>query len=165
MPGRLPAWSWVILDNVLVFVNSKKHVLTSGGRSVSSPWPSTDVLLPALLIVALLLCHGILGFAHQTSCEACELEGSSGVHHGSVAYSGEAAGGDASNDTADGLGGLSYAAVLLATFGVALLGLLLAVRRWREFGTCRSIFRWHHPLVFVPHPRGPTSPSLQVFRL
>ncbi|MDX6379808.1 MAG: hypothetical protein QOI57_832 [Rubrobacteraceae bacterium] len=166
LPGRLPTRSWAILDNVFWFVNSKEHVLNPGGRSVSSQWPSADVLLPALLIVALLLCHGILGFAHQLSCHTCEPAGSLGMHHGSAADTEGPASSDAGNDITHELGCLSYAAVLLTTFGAALLGLLLTVRSWREVETRRSMFRWHYSLVVAPRSRGrPTSPSLQVFRL
>ncbi len=85
-----------------------------------------------------------------------------GAHHGFPAETGETDGGD---DTADGLGDLSYAAVVLVAFGAAFLGLLLGVRRWRETGTRRSVFWRHYPQVFTLRPRRPTLPSLQVFRL
>ena len=41
-------------------------------------------LLSALLIVALLLCHGVLGFAHEMSCGACGPGEVQGAHQGHV---------------------------------------------------------------------------------
>lgn len=151
---------------MLLFVDSKKHVLTPEVRSGSSPGLNPRGLLLALLIAAVLLCHGILGFAHEVSCDACGPTEVAGVHHGSAAGAVESGGGNAGDDTSGGLEGLSYAAVVLAAFGAAaLLGLLLGVRRWRETGVRRLVFRRHYPQVFALLPRGPTLPSLQVFRL
>lgn len=121
-------------------------------------------LLPVLLIAAVLLCHGALGSAHQVSCAACELTGAPGIHHGSVSGMGED-GGQTGDNAAGGLGALSYAAVVIAACGVAFLGLLLAVRRWHELEARGSVFRWHYPPAVAHRPRGPTLPSLQVFRL
>ena len=119
-----------------------------------------------LLIVAVLLCDGILGFAHQVSCDTCGSTEISGAHHESATGTGDAD----SEHTGDGgaSGGLqnhSYFAVVLAVIGVTLLVLLLGVRRWREASTSRSLFRLHYPPFTTHRPRGPTLPSLQVLRL
>ena len=166
MRSRIPSRTWTILDSVLLFVDPKKRVLTPGGRSDSSLGPSTQVLLPALLIVALLLCDGILGFAHQLSCDACGPTEVSGVHHGSATGVGETGSGHTGNDDASGgLENHSYAAIVLAAIGTALLVLLLKVRRWREASPPRSTFRPHYSPFIIHRPRGPTLPSLQVLRL
>jgi len=151
---------------VLLFIDSKKHILTLRGRSGSSPGPNLRGLLLALLIAALLLCHGILGFAHEVSCEACGPTEVSGVHHGSAAGMSETGSGQKGDDNpSGGMEGLSYAAVVLAAIGTALLVLLLGVWRWRETSTPRSVFRRHYPPLITHSPRGPTLPSLQVLRL
>ena len=136
-------------------------------RRHPSPLPraNADGFLPVLLIVAVLLCDGILGFTHQVSCDACGPE-VSGMHHGSTTGMGEAGSGHTGNDGA--LGGVenhSYAAIVPAAISTALLVLLLGVRSWREASAPRSIFRPHYSPFVTPRPRGPTLPSLQVLRL
>lgn len=165
-PARRLARSWAILDNVLSFVDPSRLVLASARGPDSSPGTSASKLLPALLITSVLLCHGVLGFAHQVSCDACGPVEFSEVHHGVVVGVGEAGSGHTGENGASGeLEGLSYAAVMLAAIGMALLVLLLGVRRWREASTPRSIFRRHYPPFITHLPRGPTLPSLQVLRL
>lgn len=121
--------------------------------------------LPFLLIAAVLLCHGVLGAVHQIWCDdACGPTQASKAHHGSA--SGTEGTGETGDGPTGGLGTLSYAAVVLAAFGAAsLLGLLLAVRRWCELEVRRPVFRRRYPLSVAHRPRGPTLPSLQVFRL
>ena len=158
--------SWPILGVVLAFVRLKRFSSTVGGRPGPSSRASAGGFLPVLLIVAVLLCDGILGFTHQVLCDACEPTVVSKAHHGSVTGVGETGSGHTGDgDTWGGLESHSYAAILLATFGAALLGLLLGVRRWRDTGARRLVFRQHYPQVFALRPRGPTLPSLQVFRL
>ncbi len=166
MPSRLPTRSWAILDSVLLFVDPKNRVLTPGERPGPLSRVGASGFLLMLLIVAVLLCDGILGFAHQVSCDACGPAEVSGMHHGSATGMGEAGSGPTENDDASGgLENHSYAAIVLAAIGTALLVLLLGVRRWREASTPRSTFRPHYSPFITHRPRGPTLPSLQVFRL
>ncbi len=130
------------------------------------PRTSAGGFLPTLLIVAVILCHGILGFAHQVSCDPCGPAGISGAHHGSATGMGEASSGHTGdNDASGGLADHSYAAVVLTAIGTALLVLLLGMREWHEVSTPRLIFRRHCPPLIPRRPRGPTLPSLQVLRL
>lgn len=122
-----------------------------------------------LLVGALLLCHGILGFAHQTSCHAgCEsinpLSSSPLAHggHGSGNTGGYAGDGPAGADSGQGGGG--YFAVFLVLFGAAFLGLSLGARRRHEPVVPRT-YRPRFLPTFACLPRGPTLPLLQVFRL
>lgn len=120
-------------------------------------------LLPVLLIAAVLLCHGVLGYAHQVSCHACESAmDSAGVHHGSAAGAGE----DAGDNQAGELGKVAYAAVVVVALGAVALLVLLGIsrNRWSKTPVPRALGRRLLPVV--PHrSRGPTLPSLQVFRL
>ena len=136
------------------------------GRPRPSSRASTDDFLAVLLIVAVLLCDGILGFAHQVSCEACGPTEVSGSHHGSAAGLGETGSGHAGDDdAASGLEGHSYVAIVLAALGTTLLVLLLGVRKWRGASTSRSILRRRHSSFITHRPRGPMLSSLQVLRL
>ena len=140
------------------------RVARSSGSS-----PRSGGSLAVLLVGVLLLCHGILGFAHQVSCHAvCEptdpLPNSPSIHaeHGSVEASGdtedEPAGAPDGGQAVDG-----YFAVLIALFGAAFL-LLLGLRGRRG----SVALRLHRPRflpTFACLPRGPTLPRLQVFRL
>ena len=149
---------------MLRFTLLKKHLTVPGEHRGPLGTVGNGGVLPMLLIAALLLCHGVLGFAHQISCGACEPTEISGVHHGSAAETGESGAENTGDDTPDGLGHLSYAAVVLAAFGAILL-VLLGARRWHEAPPPRSIFRRHYPPFITRRPRGPTLPSLQVLRL
>lgn len=122
-------------------------------------------LLPVLLIAAVLLCHGALGSMHQVSCDPCESMGVPGVHHGSAAETGGTESGQAGDGHAGGLAGIAYAAVVTALFGAALLGLIGIVRGRLDAYIPRTSGRQLFPTVFHHRPRGPTLPSLQVFRL
>ena len=150
--------------SMLRFTLLKKHLTAPGNYRGPLGTVGNGGVLPVLLIAALLLCHGVLGFAHQVSYGTCEPTEISGVHHGSAAETGESDAENTGDHTTDGLGHLSYAAVLLAAFGAMLL-VLLGVRRWREAPPPRSIFRRHHLPFITRRPRGPTLPSLQVLRL
>jgi hypothetical protein len=166
MRSRLPSRFPAILDSVLLFVNPENYTLTPGHRPSPVPRVGAGGFLPVLLIVAVLLCDGILGFTHQVSCDACGPTEVSGTHHGSATGLGEAGSGHTGNDDASGgLENHSYAAIVLAAIGTALLVLLLRVRRWRETSPSRSTFRRHYPPFITHRPRGPTLPSLQVLRL
>lgn len=155
LPVRPPAYAALSYTEMVMlrFASLKRRFALPGG------------FLPVLLIAAVLLCHGVLGVAHLISCDAYKSVESSGSHHGSTTDSGGVGDGQTGEHAPCGLGAIGYAAVVLVAFGVAFLGLLLAARRWRESGTLRSAFRRYFPQVFVPRPRGPTLPSLQVFRL
>ncbi len=121
-----------------------------------------------VLIGALLLCHGILGFAHQDSChggcEAAELVHSSTSAHDSGHADGqeEEYGSGGAPHAGQVPGG--YFAVVLALFGAVLLGLLLGVRARRRTEVLRPYRSCALP-AFALLPRGPTPPLLQVFRL
>ncbi len=146
----------------------KPKRLVSTLRECPSPLSGASIggFLPVLLIVAVLLCDGILGFAHQVSCDACGPTEVSGAHHGSATETGEATSKHTGDDEASGgLENHSYFAIVFAAIGVALLVLLLVVRRWREASAPRSRFRLHYPPFITHRPRGPTLPSLQVLRL
>jgi hypothetical protein len=82
------------------------------------------------LIWLLLLCHGVLGFAHQVSCGTCEPGGPPGVPatHG---HTGHMAGPDVPGHEVDGAGTFAadYLAVVLLMFGALVLVLLLGARR------------------------------------
>lgn len=166
-PSGSSVWrSWPILGTVLAFIEPKRLVLALGKRSSPSSRVSAGGLLPVLLIVAVLLCHGILGFAHQVLCDECGPAEVSGAHQGAAAGMGGAGSGHAGgNDAPVGLEGHSYATVVLAAIGTALLVLLLGVRRWREVPVPRSIFQRRYPPFIACRPRGPTLPFLQVLRL
>ena len=121
-------------------------------------------LLPVLLIVAVLLCHGVLGSLHQVSCHACGAAQPQIMHHGFVAETGADEGENAVDGQADGLGGTAYAAVVIGALGVVLLGLIGIVRGWLEVPVSRT--SWRRLIPTAPHrPQGPSLPSLQVFRL
>ncbi len=126
----------------------------AGGSPASGP----GGLYVTLVVVALLLCHGAFGYAHQlppADAPAAHAAHSSGVHQ---------SGPDGDADGAH-LGGVYFATLILllsATSSVLLLGgwvrvgarlpaLPLRVGGWAAGG--------------LPPPRGPTPPSLQVFRL
>ena len=157
--------SWTILGIVLRSLDPKKLFLILRRRPSPLPRASAGGFLPVLLIVAVLLCDGILGFTHQVSCDACGPTEVLEAHHGSATGLGEAGSGHRGNDDASsGFENHSYAAVVLAAIWTALL-VLLGARRWREASPSRSHFRRHYPPFITHRPRGPTLPSLQVLRL
>lgn len=114
--------------------------------------------MPALLIAALLLCPGVLGFAHGLSpCERC---GPAGAPAPPVAHHGPA--GEAVAFGADDSG---YLAAVIALSGATLLGLLLGAPGPRGGARPRSVFRCLRPRTVAHHPRGPTPAFLQALRL
>ncbi len=135
--------------------------LSSLGRSRGPLWTTGRTnLLSALLIVALLLCHGVLGFAHEMSCATCGPGEVQAAHQGHVPQTE----GDAGDGQASGLGGTAYAAVVVSVLGATILGLLGMTGRRPEAFSWRISER--HLLPIAPHPpRGPALPSLQAFRL
>ena len=126
-----------------------------GGRAKRAP--VGRVLVALALAGALLMCHGLLGASHVL------------VHGGAVSH----AGGHAAWETAphgaqSPLGpaeGPDYFAVLIALAGAALL--LAASRRASRapagpgFPKVLRLRRF----AFLPLPRGPSPPLVQVFRL
>lgn len=139
--------------------------LASPGERQGPSWKLGDGgLLSALLIVAVLLCHGVLGAAHQVSCNACETAQPQMAHHGVAAETGADEGGNAVDGQAGGVGKTAYAAILVTLLGAATLGLIGIARVWLEAPGSRALWRRLIPLVFH-RQRGPSLPSLQVFRL
>ena len=124
-----------------------------------------------LLVGALLLCHGVLGYAHQNECHGvCEAaesvprsspahDAQEGLGHGPAGQLEDGSGGAPESGQAPG----GYFAVVLAMFGAAFL-VLLRARRWRETAA-RILYRPRSLPAFACLPRGPSLPLLQVFRL
>ncbi len=127
--------------------------------------PGAGGLLAALLIVALLLCHGLFGFAHQVSaCGLCGPAESPGLHYGPAADLGGGAGGHSGDGAAGGLGSTVYFAAMIALFGTGLLGPLFRAARGYEAAPT-VIFRWPRSPALTRYPRGLSPPLLQAFRL
>lgn len=143
-------------------LDNRRTVSTAGLLAAS---PGLSKLLPALLVGTLLLCHGMLGFAHQISCHGCHATDLSTTST-SAAYE-HAAGGVGGPEGEDQTGGYEpteYFAILLTLLAVAVLGLLFAARRRPEGALLRLLRSLSLP-VFACLPRGPTPAFLQVFRL
>jgi hypothetical protein len=147
------------------FVHRKGTVIL-GGRSGLLPRIGDGGFLPKLLIVTLLLCHGVLGYAHQVSGHACDSvpAGVETPEMHNLAKTGDASGGHPGDAKEDGPEGLDYAAVLFAVFAVAILVLFSVVRKRSEIAVFWTFGRCFRAGLVHP-PRGPTLPSLQVFRL
>ncbi|QIN80991.1 hypothetical protein GBA65_21280 (plasmid) [Rubrobacter marinus] len=137
-------------------------------RVVAHPSSRAKALLPMLLVGALLLCHGVLGFAHQTTChggcEATDAVAVSSYAHGE--HGPGDAGGDVSSGGAQdsGQAPAGYFAVALALFGAAFVGWLIGATGRRETAVLRP-YRPRALPALACLPRGPTLPVLQVFRL
>ncbi len=114
-------------------------------------------LAVSLVVVALLLCHGAFGYAHQLSpvdIQTAPVAHAAGVHQSSG--SDQAAGGLHLGDT-------YFATLLLLLFGTTLLlGFGGSVGAKLQAPTLRM---GGHGARGLPPPRGPTHSSLQVFRL
>ena len=110
------------------------------------------------VVVALLLCHGAFGYAHQLP--ATETHAAHAVH------TAHTAGGHNSvpDGETDGAHQGAYFATLLALlFGTVLL---LGGRGWARVRLSVPAVPRHGRKTAILHPpRGPTLPSLQVFRL
>lgn len=127
-----------------------------------------DRILPRVLIWALLLCHGVFGALHvatdPTLTDAAPAVLFAGehttAHHASSHHGGSGHGDHQLDHAATG-----YFAVLLSTFAALALWSLLrrAPRRDETYSVARRSVG-AHPAGFAL-PRGPTLPSLQVFRL
>ena len=113
--------------------------------------------IPVLVVaVALLVCHGTFGYAHQLS--PAEANGA----HAAPLEGGHHSGPDQGTDETHSEG--AYFATLLALFFgtfLLLVGRVPASARLLAPVTANRI-RWAR--ILLP-PRGPTLPSLQVFRL
>lgn len=141
--------------------STRKRAVVLGGGPRSSR--RSGGFLTVLLVGALLLCHGVLGFAHEISCHECDSSDllasvpPAGHEYGPPGHA-------AGDDPAGGHVFPGYFGIVLALFGVAALGLLPGARRWH--GIPGSQLYRSRPLpAFAPLPRGPTLPLLQVFRL
>lgn len=144
--------------------------MTNAGLFIREDAPgwSRGELLSAVLVVALLICHGALGALHQVSWPATP---PGGMHHATAAQDAAAAlQGHTSGHPPDRraghpVGSSDYAAAL---FSVLLLGtilaLLLRVTPWRESSSGAGGVGLARPPAGLPPPRGPTAPLLQVFR-
>ncbi len=127
--------------------------------------PGSGGFLPALLIGALLLCHGVMGFAHQTSCHECHATDLLLSVPPAYEHAMGDAGGHGGDDPTSGHVFTGYFAVFLALFGAAALKLLLGgARRPARVALLRTS-RPRYSTVVSSLPRGPTPPLLQVFRL
>lgn len=117
-----------------------------------------------LLVLAVLVCHGVLGSAHQSSSyQWADAAAQVSAHGQSPADGGHSGGGPVPVD--HGVEGSYYAALLLlglsGLVAVSLLG--RAPVRYRRIGTS-PVTRWY----VEPRLRPPSAPNLarlQVFRL
>ncbi|QIN84519.1 hypothetical protein GBA63_19125 [Rubrobacter tropicus] len=114
-------------------------------------------LLPTLLITALLLCPGALGFAHGLSpCGPCEPTDAPDFllkHHAPA------------DEAALGGGDSGYYAAVIELAGATLLVLLLGVPPRREAPYRGPPLQRTHPRAVAHYARGPSPPLLQAFRL
>lgn len=126
-------------------------------------------LLTALLVVALLLCHGAFGALHLLAhpCDPCNSAEVPGTHHSAAQE--EAAAGDAGGgvvkELAHGAGYSVYFAVVVAFSGAMVLKLLLGGARKPVKAAILRPSQPRHPPLVRPLSLGPTPPLLQVFRL
>lgn len=118
-----------------------------------------------MLVVAVLLCHGVFGYAHELSPpEATKVPSAHSTPGPQHAMAGQHDASHSEHGVGGHLSAGGYFAILLALlFGAFLLprgGLPASVRLPAPaFFERRLVFRTLHP------PRGPTAPFLQVFRL
>lgn len=108
------------------------------------------------IAATLLFCHGAFGYAHQLpqgEVHATPAAHAAGLHQPDP------------GETADGThpGAAYFATLLLLLFGTLLVlgGRPLAATRLPVLTASRSVYKTRA----LPPPRGPTLPSLQVFRL
>ena len=114
-----------------------------------------------VVVIALLLCHGVYGAAHQAP-------GATGHHHGAghAPYGdGPGAVGGSPGPYDEGcFGCVAYAASLLVVSIGAVLWLLRGGPSWDE-GNAAMLLPVRGPGSVLHPARGPTLPVLQVFRL
>ena len=132
-------------------------LLPVGAFSASIP----GRLSVSLVVVALLFCHGAFGYAHQVSPLDVPVEKGAHSAHAVHAAGGQHPGEDRGADGPH-MGDAYFATLLLLLFGTSLLlgavlvgGKLPAAPSWEGY----------HGARWLPPPRGPTLPLLQVFRL
>ena len=109
------------------------------------------------IAVTLLFCHGAFGYAHQLP--RGEVQATTPAAHAAGLHQPDP------GNTADGVhpGAAYFATLLLLVFGT-----LLVLGGWRSATTKLPVpptFRSVYKARVLPPPRGPTLPSLQVFRL
>lgn len=147
---------------------AENRVSMLGGHP-RSPRRSND-FLAVLLVGALLLCHGVFGFAHEISCHECDPPdllasmAQASHEHGSEHPVGHASGQATGDDPVGGHAFAGYFGIVLALFGVVVLGLLLGSRILRRAAS-PLLYRPPPLPVLARLPWGPTLPLLQVFRL
>ena len=166
-PAAILRQSVVYSTVVLWMVRGWASIGAPGRRLASPRVPDAYGLLAAPLIVALLLCHGLFGFAHQqvSACGPCGPAETLGIHHGAAADAEGGAGAHGQDGAAGWLGSPAYFAAMIALFGVALLGPLLRAPRQHEAAARAVTFRRPLQLALAHFPRGPSPPLLQAFRL
>lgn len=123
-------------------------------RGISATGPGA--FLVVVVAVALLFCHGVFGYAHQSSPSDAP-----------APHAAHAAGVQQPNDGQD-VDETHPGDTYFATLFVLLLGSFL-LPAGKVFAVVRlvapEISRWNRDPVVLPPPRGPTLPSLQAFRL
>lgn len=118
--------------------------------------------LAALLVLAVLLCHGAFGALHQYASLAGPAATKGAHAHPTQTY--PAAWEEDGGVADDGTGNLAYAAALFFVLG-AVLWLRPGRDLDRRLPKILSFVRGHLFPVFSPCARGPTAPRLQVFLL
>lgn len=124
-------------------------------------------LVPALLVVALFLCHGVLGGLHQVCGPAAsEQAHQAAVSGGAAALQGHSQEHSQDHGAAHPISSSDYAAALFVFLLLGTIVALLLGGAPLRGSTARlvTIGRIPTPLL-LPPPRGPTAPLLQVFRL
>ena len=124
-------------------------------------------LVPAVLVVALFLCHGVLGGLHQ----ACGPAASEQAHQAAVTGGAAALQGHSQEHSPDHRAGhpissSDYEVALLVFLVLGTVAALLLGGARLRGPTARSVTTGRiPPPPLLPPPRGPTAPLLQVFRL
>lgn len=148
------------LDPTIVSRFLESHSSTAARRRVALRKPG--VIPTVLLVATLLLCHGVLGFAHEVSRN---FDGPHPVQM--VAISGEHDAGHTGHHETEspscGHFSAGYFAVVLILVGATMLGFLLG-RPKRQRRTVSPPWRSRFLPTFTYLPRGPTLALLQVFR-
>ena len=114
----------------------------------------------AMVVVALLFCHGAFGYAHQVSPLGIPAEKGAHSAHAVHAAGGQQPGLDQGSDGPH-LGDTYFATLLLLLFGTLLSpgGVLVGTKL-----PAAPHWKGYHRARWLPPPRGPTLPLLQVFQ-